>query len=63
MFIECFNCLLIAVSIDDKILLMHGGLSPELNSVEQLRKMCLRRDYYVIYYGVILIVLQKMGGA
>ena len=68
MFIECFNCLPIAASIDDKILLMHGALSPELNSVKQLRKIVRptdvpEEDYYVIYYGVILIVLQKMGGA
>ena len=38
-FIDVFNCLPIAASIDDKILLMHGGLSPELKSVEQLKKI------------------------
>ena len=39
LFIDCFNCLPIAASIDEKILLMHGGLSPELNSIDQLRKI------------------------
>ena len=39
MFIDLFNCLPIAASIDDKILLMHGGLSPELNAVDQLKKI------------------------
>ena len=39
LFIDVFNCLPIAASIDDKILLMHGGLSPELKSVEQLKKI------------------------
>ena len=38
-FIDVFNCLPIAASIDDKILLMHGGLSPELKNVEQLKKI------------------------
>ena len=38
-FIDLFNCLPIAASIDDKILLMHGGLSPELNTVDQLKKI------------------------
>lgn len=38
-FIDLFNCLPIAASIDDKILLVHGGLSPELKSVDQLKKI------------------------
>lgn len=38
-FIDCFNCLPFCASIDDKILLMHGGLSPDLTSVEQLKKI------------------------
>ena len=38
-FIDLFNCLPITACIDDKILLMHGGLSPELNTVDQLKKI------------------------
>ena len=38
-FIDLFNCLPICARIDDNILLMHGGLSPDLNSVEQLKKI------------------------
>ena len=38
-FIDLFNCLPIAACIDDKILLMHGGLSPELTTVDQLKKI------------------------
>ena len=36
-FVDIFNCFPISASIDDKILLMHGGISPELKSVEQLK--------------------------
>lgn len=37
MFSECFNCLPVAAVIDEKILCMHGGLSPELKRLDQIR--------------------------
>ncbi|KAL8274771.1 hypothetical protein Esti_001320 [Eimeria stiedai] len=38
-FTDCFNCLPVAAIIDEKILCMHGGLSPELNSMDQVRRI------------------------
>ncbi len=38
-FIDCFNCLPVAALIDDRILCMHGGLSPDLQSIEQIKNI------------------------
>ena len=39
LFIDLFNEFPVAACIDDKILLVHGGLSPELNTLDQLAKI------------------------
>ncbi|KAL1561745.1 protein-serine/threonine phosphatase [Salvia divinorum] len=38
-FTDCFNCLPAAALIDGKILCMHGGLSPDLNNMDQIRSI------------------------
>ena len=38
-FTDCFNCLPVAACIDDKILCMHGGLSPELSTLDQIKSI------------------------
>ena len=38
-FLDTFNYLPVAAFIDDKILCMHGGLSPELHSLEQIKNI------------------------
>ena len=38
-FVDLFNCLPIAASIDDKIFLVHGGLSPELKTINEIKKL------------------------
>lgn len=38
-FCDCFNCLPVAAAVDDRILCMHGGLSPELKKLEQIRNI------------------------
>ncbi|KAL0387404.1 UNVERIFIED_CONTAM: Serine/threonine-protein phosphatase PP1 isozyme 9 [Sesamum radiatum] len=38
-FTDCFNCLPVSALIDEKILCMHGGLSPELEKVDQINEL------------------------
>lgn len=38
-FTDCFNCLPVAALIDEKILCMHGGLSPDLKNLDQVRNI------------------------
>ena len=59
--------------IDDKIICMHGGLSPDLNNFDQIHKIKrpvevpdtgyfkLFQVYYVIYYGLIQKMIFKDG--
>ncbi|RDX59034.1 hypothetical protein CR513_61919, partial [Mucuna pruriens] len=38
-FTDCFNCLPVAALVDEKILCMHGGLSPDLQNLNQIREI------------------------
>jgi len=38
-FNDCFNCLPLGAIIEDKILCIHGGLSPDLKNIEQIRRI------------------------
>ncbi|RWW65638.1 hypothetical protein BHE74_00027048, partial [Ensete ventricosum] len=43
-FTDCFNCLPVAALIDEKILCMHGGLSPDLHNLGQIRNLARPTD-------------------
>jgi serine/threonine-protein phosphatase PP1 catalytic subunit len=39
MFLDCSNYLPLAAVIDEEIFVVHGGLSPDLQSMEQIRRL------------------------
>eukprot|EP00823_Brevimastigomonas_motovehiculus_P002924 TRINITY_DN1740_c0_g1_i1.p1 TRINITY_DN1740_c0_g1~~TRINITY_DN1740_c0_g1_i1.p1 ORF type:complete len:405 (+),score=76.98 TRINITY_DN1740_c0_g1_i1:108-1322(+) len=43
-FTDCFNCLPVAAIIDEKIFCVHGGLSPEHHSMDQIRRIARPTD-------------------
>ncbi|WOL03296.1 serine/threonine-protein phosphatase PP1-like isoform X1 [Canna indica] len=54
-FCDCFNCLPMAALIDEKILCMHGGLSPELDNLDQIRNV--ERPAEIPDYGLLCDLL------
>ena len=54
-FTDCFNCLPIAAIIDDSIFCCHGGLSPDLSFVNQIKEIIRPTD--VPEYGMLCDIL------
>ena len=38
-FTDCFNCLPVSAVVDEKIICMHGGLSPDLQRLDQISRI------------------------
>ncbi|KAJ3425827.1 serine/threonine-protein phosphatase [Anaeramoeba flamelloides] len=54
-FSDCFNCLPLAALIDEKIFCVHGGLSPELTVIEQIKQI--RRPTEIPESGILCDLL------
>ena len=38
-FMDCFNCLPVSALIEDRVICMHGGLSPDMSSIDQINQI------------------------
>jgi len=57
-FTDVFNCLPVAAIIDEKIFCVHGGLSPDLVSMEQIRRIMRPTDVSPVVYFTTGFVMQ-----
>jgi len=55
MFTDVFNCLPVCALVADKILCMHGGLSPDLDSLEKIRNI--ERPCHIPDFGLLCDLL------
>ncbi|KAH8067076.1 phosphoprotein phosphatase [Aureococcus anophagefferens] len=58
-FTDCFNCLPVAAIVDEKIFCCHGGLSPELQQIDQIKKIIRPTDDFSSHIDPAFSVLAK----
>ena len=59
MFADLFQCLPVAAEIENQIFCLHGGLSPEIDTLDQLRSINRVQD--VPHYHLHIIGDKQLG--